>query len=618
MRSSVSSHKRVILVSVCLLCLFAAALSGGERRLRAGERSVLTDWTTRHVVYTRFGMAARTQAAQNDPRAAFARLRREILERNRLLGRSGRAFRRLRRDWSINLGSGGTAATMSPAKYTFDVAAAPSCSNDYVIYPVNAAGSASQPNIVAFNNLYSGTGAGGTGSCNRATPASDDDGTDATVLWSYNVDAIGGAVTTSPVISWDAPGASPSVLGTKVAFVESAPGSAAHFHVLAWKAGDGQDTTDPDGLQNTLHPATISTFALTDPAPGSGTATDLALGIDSTGTDTLSSPFVDYARDVAYVGNDIGVLYRIKDVFCPSYNKDAGCTLGLAPSLDTSWGTAGAVTVGGGCGMLTGPVEDFATGNVFVGCSDGRIYGFNSSGAPLSTQFLGVGDGSTYGGVVDPPIVDSSNGLVYAVSGTDGTNPVLVQATTSLGSKRAAALGTPVAANLHAPAFNAAYYSSSTPGNWAAFSCGFDSTGTLTTLYAIGFSASRAMNTGTPPAANQVTLSSQAGECSPLTEFMNAPGPPVTPTDWLFLGLLSSQTANSYDINSVTGAGFPLGFTNSATSAIAGGTSGIIVDNESTTVVQASSIYFSSLASTSCGAGGTGFCAVKLTQSGLN
>ena len=95
---------------------------------------------------------------------------------------------------------------MYPAKFTFDITAAPDCTNDYIVYPVNTAGSMTQPNLVAFNNLYSGTGTGGTGVCNRATPPADDDGTDATVLWSYNVSAIGGAVTTSPVLSWDTGG----------------------------------------------------------------------------------------------------------------------------------------------------------------------------------------------------------------------------------------------------------------------------------------------------------------------------------------------------------------------------------------------------------------------------
>ncbi len=127
----------------------------------------------------------------------------------------------------------------------------------------------------------------------------------------------GGAVPTSPVLSFEQTGINS---GTKVAFVESVAGSAAHFHVLAWKSGDGQAAN----LQNVLTPKTISTFATTSPAAGSGTATDLQLGAATTGTVTRSSPFVDYLHDVAYVGNDIGILYRVKDVFCSSVNPD--CT----------------------------------------------------------------------------------------------------------------------------------------------------------------------------------------------------------------------------------------------------------------------------------------------------
>src|SRR5208337_535938 len=174
-------------------------------------------------------------------------------------------------------------------------------------------------------------------------------------------------------------------------------GSAAHFHVLAFKTGDGVVATN---LQYVLTPKTISSFTGNAPLTGSGTATDLALGSSSSGTDTLSSPFVDYVRDVAYVGNDVGVLYRIKDVFCTSVNADCKGGTKPAPSLDASWGTGGAVTV---CiGELTGPVLDFVTMNVYVGCSDGKLYSVSQTGTVKS---LTVGDGTskTYGGILDPP-----------------------------------------------------------------------------------------------------------------------------------------------------------------------------------------------------------------------
>jgi hypothetical protein len=617
----------LIFSAACLVCLFAATLSSHQDELQGRRYAVLTDWTTHHVLYPLYGRADRMAIAGRDPRSTFSWLRHDPnAPRWRDRRRRHRDSAGFDRDWSISLGpTAGTAANMYPAKFTFDITAAPSCANDYIVYPVNAAGSSTQPNLVAFNNLYSGT-AGGTGICNR-TAVTNDDGVDATVLWSYNVSAIGGAVTTSPVLSWDGNTGAGSVLGTKVAFVESAPGSPAHFHVLAFKAGDGQDTTDADGLQNTLKPVQITTFVLTDPAAGSGTATDLALGADPTGTDTLSSPYVDYTHDYAYVGNDIGVLYRIKDVFCPSYNTDAGCTAGAGPSLDTSWGTGGALTVSAcGGGALSGAVADSVTGDVFVGCQDGHLYGYSSSGAPLGPfpHYIVVGDASGAGGVVVPPVVDSSNGFVYAVAGTNGTAPTVMQIPISnfnnsgLG-KREAALGHPSGENLSIPAFNTAYFSSPTSSNWAILSCGYDSTGSLTLLYDVGFNSSRQLNTGTPPTVNQFQLASSAEACSPLTGFTNVVSGPPFPSiiDWLFLSLSGGNLSN-YNLNGTTGSsGFAGGFGATTSFTVSGGSSGIIPDNESS-ATQASSIYLSGLGTQTCGITGTGYCAVKLTQAGLN
>ena len=337
-------------------------------------------------------------------------------------------------DWSIYLGSAGTAASMYPAKFTFDVTVAPSCANDFVVFPVNAAGSGTQANIVAFNNLYSGT-TGGNGFCNR-TASGNDTGVAATVMWSYNVQSsINGGVPISPVLSLD---------GTKVAFVESAAGKQAHFHILAWKSGDGKVAN----LQKTTSPATINAFSATAPTAGSGAATDLALAtLAATGSDTLSSPYVDYANDVAYVGNDKGFVFRIKNVFCTT----PACGTAV-PAIDTTWGNQGAVSV---CsGQLTAPVLDFYNLNVYVGCSDGKLYSISQS---FAVKSLAVGDGvaaKTFGGIVDPPIVDGVNGFVYAVSGSanNGANGVLVQAKADFSSSVAVPVGNGNQCNIHAPA----------------------------------------------------------------------------------------------------------------------------------------------------------------------
>jgi hypothetical protein len=595
-----------------LLALFLTEPTPGQD----GPSPSFHDWTTHFVVYPHSGTLRALNEAERDPRARF--LWREF-ERQQDLQR-WQAFTRPRqppkirrsslgRDWSINLGTTGTAPAMYPAKYTFDTTAAPSCANDFVVFPVSALGSNTQPNIVAFNNLYSGT-TGGNGICNR-TASGSDNGTAATVLWSYNVHAIsaGAAVPNSPVLSLD---------GKKVAFVESAAGNAAHFHVLAWNSGDGQDATN---LQNVLKPKAITTFSAT--APAAGAATDLTFGAT---TDTLSSPFVDYGRDLAYIGNDAGVVFRIKNVFCFL----TSCA-NAAPSLDPSWGTNGALTIGGTCtGALTAPTLDFVTLNVFVGCADGRLYSISQTGVVKS---LAVGDGvasKTYGGIVDPPLVDGVNGLLYVVSGSanSGANSVMVQAKTDLSSSAAANVGVGNQCNMHAPTPNNAYFTSITSAGALIYVGGLSTTGTVNqpctggsggtadvVLYASSFGAGGTMNAGAP--ADSLNLGPGLGyEWAPMTEFFNA----TTAIDWLFIAALQSGQTNVAEAN-ITG-GFPGGFGSFTLATEGVGTSGMIVDNNSASA-QASSIYFNALqenaaCNNNTNGGGTDGCAVKLTQSGLN
>jgi hypothetical protein len=644
-------------------------------------------------------------AAERDPRATMIwqhQLGRIYWRRGP--GRNRRASSAAHKDWSIYLGQNGTAPAMFPAEFSYNASGAPDCVHDFVVYPINATGSATQPNLVAFDELYSGT-AGADGLCNR-TPSGSDTGTSADVYWSYNVQGIagGGAVSTSPTLSYDQNGTG---TGMKIAFVESGNG-AAHFHVLAWAAGDGKQTgnyqsvglgqivnttlasggsgyhngdtgaivegtnetatyrvtshsgggnsgavtgytitaigmgytvangqsttssragahgftVDITGVQS---PVTISSFSPTTPVIGgrAATATDLAFG---NSTDTLSSPFIDYQHDTAYVGNDAGQLYRIKDVFCMGINgANPDCTdesAGPAPSIDTTWGSGGYVQLPCG-GKVSDPAYDYATGNVFVGCSDGKLYSISSTGTIASLQ---VGNGTTYGGIVDGPVVDYVNGFVYAVSGSGsasgGANGVLVQAkTTSLSSNVMVPIGTGGQCNLHEPVPNNEYLTSITSTGAAVYMGGVQGTVTSCTagsttngadiyLYTEGFTASGTLITGAPPGANEG--GGPGYEWSPFTEFYNA----TTSTDWLFVGALQEQ-------NNV--ASFNV--TNPSAAALSGitqegmGVTGMVVDNDSSDA-QASSTYFGALGeNAACNnttvTTDTGGCAVKLTQATL-
>src|SRR5882757_5454391 len=103
------------------------------------------DWSTRHAIYSQTGISAALEAARSDPRAIF---RWHEVEQAQTQQRQLRSFARfgrrpprrfpfrstgtIQRDWSINLGTAGTANAMYPAKFTFDVTVAPSCANDFV------------------------------------------------------------------------------------------------------------------------------------------------------------------------------------------------------------------------------------------------------------------------------------------------------------------------------------------------------------------------------------------------------------------------------------------------------------------------------------------------------
>jgi len=151
--------------------------------------------------------------------------------------------------------------------------------------------------------------------------------------------------------------------------------------------------------------------------------------------------------------------------------------------------------------------------------------------------------------------------------------------------------------------FNNAWYTGSgTPLMYVAGT----GTGTLPTLYSVGFNGSGVMNTS---ATSSAPLATGAADSSAVTEFYNS----VLNADFLFVGVTNNCVATvqggtagcvmSLNITS----GFPTINANTIALAAAGGTSGIIVDNASN-VAQASSVYYATK---------TGSTLVKATQSAL-
>jgi hypothetical protein len=509
------------------------------------------DWTQRHVVFHRQMLWQHPQLAA-EPRVLHQLIRKmpysavAAFSASDKVSANGTAA--IQRDWNVNLGGGKVAFGMSPVKYGFDVNAAPSCTNDFAAFGLDVVGvTGGQANLVAFNNLYRGPG----GLCGTGAPS---------ILFSYNTTTVaGGRIITSPVLSLD---------GTKIAFVEST-GSSSIFHVLKWATGPG----------NGISPTNSA-------APGVGnSATMTSLTYAPANNNARSSPWVDYGRDEAYVTANDGRLYKITGVF------QGTPTLAGAP-----WPVLVIANR-----TFTAPVLDQVTRNLFFGDGRGVLWSVNAD-TPSTIQSRNVGNPGAFNSVMlDGPIVDSTNGTVFAVSANDGTSAVVVQAdTATLALLRKARIGQGsslgATVNLYDGAFNNDYYND--PSTGALFLCGTGAADTTPWRYFFTFNG-RIMRAN--PSSSRQILNAIDSRCSPITEFFN-PNIGATGTDFFFWGMTRDCIGNAGCIMSRTNADVTLTLTE------ANGTSAIIIDNIST-ARQASSIYFTSQ--------GGPRRAVKLTQNGL-
>ena len=314
----------------------------------------------------------------------------------------------------------------------------------------------------------------------------------------------------------------------------------------------------------------------------------------TTNQSSTSNVFVRYsssdANDVAYAttystaGTGSGYLYKIGNVFN-----------GSAPTIIWS------VPINA---IPSAPVYDSVSNNVFFTDSDGRIDYVTDTGASPSVVYSAVfasGDTST-----NPVIIDSTHQMLYASFNSNGSNAVIVQAPTSLASSVSVPVGTGSTkyTGPYSPDFNNAWYTGSgTPLMYVAGT----GTGTLPTLYSVGFNASGVMNSTTSSSA---ALATGAADASPVTEFYNA----ALLKDYLFVGVTNHCVATTaggaagcvMSLNITNG--FPTVNAGSTALAAAGGTTGITVDNDSSST-GASSIYYGTK---------TGGTLVKATQSALN
>ena len=310
-----------------------------------------------------------------------------------------------------------------------------------------------------------------------------------------------------------------------------------------------------------------------------------SLTFSTTSTSTTSAPWVDYTNDVAYMGADGGLMYRVNGVF---------------NSTPTLAGGPWPVTVSGGH-HLSPPVLDSQLGLLMMGSANGNLYEIDTTTGALSVTPVGA-LGKTDSGVTAPPIIDVTNGTTFVVDANDGTSAVLVEfdtATLTQIAKARIGLGasTKLASSIPQPAFNNDYYNDPSTGQIRL--CGTGAADTTPWQYAFGF-VGRTMNTSV--AFSQQLVNSTAAVCTNWTEFFN-PNVGIG-TDFFFFGLTQdcTGTGTSGCVVAATIEGLPV-----ITANVAGGPSGIVIDNYSLDG-QASSIYLSSE---------TGTTGYKFTQVGL-
>jgi hypothetical protein len=501
--------------------IVVAVLATGHSFAQNENSGVPEDWTHHHVVFSEPGTLHEASGRGSfdswyktvtDPRFTFQQHKRREHPRSdkdkdrKDKDRKDRGDKRLRtpppldRDWSTTLGGAGVPPGIYPAKWQFSVTNVPSCS-DYVVFPVNKAGvsgSGGQPNIVGYQNLY--VNAGGTGACTGTAP---------TVLFSYFVGT--GTVQTSPVLGLSV---------GQVAYVESITGGS-KFHVLKG-AGTGA----------------INGSIAAPAAPGTGnTATDVALVMNGGVSVTRSSPFYDYAHDVAYVGDDSGKLHKFTPVFNGTPAEVVNSGADVWPAIVSSQASK----------ILTAPVID--NNVVFVGDSAGFLYSVNSTTGSGSSGVTASGQLGSGTGIVDAPMLDSTAGTVYVFVGASVVNPTnsaVVVFNVSSGNIGSGATGTAALVGTNSATiplydgdFDHIYFTSSNFAQPAGnlYVCG--NPGGNPTLYQIPITYSGGPVLGSV-VKGPVLASSNVG-CSPLTEFFNS----STNTDWLFAGVGSTSCGAS-------------------------------------------------------------------------
>lgn len=451
-------------------------------------------------------------------------------------------------------------------------------------------GTAGQPTIIAFNQLYKGTTAPACGTtATQKVPAT---------FWSYST-GTGAFAETSPVLSLD---------GTQIAFVQRTAANVANLVLLKWSS------TSP----GTVGAPTAPTSVAADSYRGCTAPCMTVIAFSGNPNNTNSSPYVDYVGDTLYVGADNGTLHKFTGIFGYNYDVYTGAT--PAEVTTAPW----PVTVSTG-NMLTSPVYDAnGSGLIFVGSdtgasSGGQLHSIDPTTAAVVSSgqlasYTIVNGGANTTGVRDAPIVDWAAQRVYTFVESDTSQAcntaeckAIYQFPTNssinglTAPKVQIGRGQIAARVLYAGTFDDAYYSSananaaSPTGN--LYVCGTTSGTTISTQPTLWKIPITNNVMGTPVVGP--TLVSGTANCSPITEVPNGAN------DYIYVsvnalgnktGCTGSATIGCVYMFNLTGLIWGTGINANAGIQATGGAGGIIIDNVSATT-GASQIYYSTLTS---------------------
>lgn len=164
MRKPLLSRGVLVFVAGCLACMFAFPLSAQQGNSSNGRAPLVQDWSSRHIVFSKPANNWQAILNQSDPRfwqQYYRQNQGKLASRNSGLGIFGRLFlqhRGTQKDWAVSLGAGGVAQGMYPAKYSFNANAAPSCLNDFAVFPINTVTGNTRANVVGTFTAEPGSG----------------------------------------------------------------------------------------------------------------------------------------------------------------------------------------------------------------------------------------------------------------------------------------------------------------------------------------------------------------------------------------------------------------------------------------------------------------------------